>query len=68
MCSHFNIEDGRKKQHFWYIMLYYFEKGKNAAEMHKKMQRMEEWGNEYADWTRCDLAKNKEIYPHLKAS
>ena len=26
-----------KKQHFWHIMLYYFKKGKNTAEMHKKI-------------------------------
>ena len=25
-----------QKQHFWHIMLYYFKKGKNAAEMQKK--------------------------------
>ena len=31
-CSHFNTEDGRKKQHFGHIMLYYFKKGKNATE------------------------------------
>ena len=37
MCSHFNIEDGRKKQHFQHIMLYYFKKGKNATEMQKKI-------------------------------
>ena len=37
MCSHFNIGDRRKEQHFWHIMLYYFKKGKNAAEMHKKI-------------------------------
>ena len=24
-------------QHFWYIMLHYFKKGKNATEMHKKI-------------------------------
>ena len=24
------------KQHFWHIMLYYFKKGKNASETHKK--------------------------------
>ena len=36
LCSHFNIEDGRKIQHFWHIMLYYFKKGKNATETHKK--------------------------------
>ena len=37
MDSHFNIEDGRKKQHFWHIMLYYFKKGKNTTEMQKKI-------------------------------
>ena len=37
MCSHFNIEDGRKKQHFRHIMLYYFKKGKNVTETHKKI-------------------------------
>ena len=26
-----------KKQHFWHIKLYYFKKGKNATEMHKKI-------------------------------
>ena len=26
-----------KKQHFWHIMLYYFKKGKNATETHKKI-------------------------------
>ena len=36
-CSHFNIEDRRKKQHFRHIMLHYFEKGKNATEMQKKI-------------------------------
>ena len=34
LCSHFNIEDGDNKQHFWHIMLY-FKKGKNAIEMQK---------------------------------
>ena len=24
-------------QHFWYIMLYYFKKGKNTTEMEKKI-------------------------------
>ena len=24
------------KEHFWYIMLYYFKKGKNATETHTK--------------------------------
>ena len=37
LCSHFNIEDGRKKQYFQHIMLYYFKKGKNATEMQKKI-------------------------------
>ena len=37
LCSHFNIEDGRRKQHFWHIMLYYFKKDKNATETHKKI-------------------------------
>ena len=26
-----------KKQHFWHIMLYYFKKGKNTTETHKKI-------------------------------
>ena len=26
-----------KKQHFWHIVLYYFKKGKNATEIHKKI-------------------------------
>ena len=34
-CSHFHIEDGREKQHFWHIMLYYSKKGKHATEMQK---------------------------------
>ena len=37
LYSHFNIEDGRKKQYFQHIMLYYFKKGKNAIEMQKKI-------------------------------
>ena len=36
VCSCFNIEDGRKKQHFWQITLYYFKKGKFATEMPEK--------------------------------
>ena len=36
LCSLFNIKYGREKQHFWHIMLYYFKKGQNAAERHKK--------------------------------
>ena len=35
LYSHFNVEDGWKKQHFRYIMLYYFKKGKNATETQK---------------------------------
>ena len=38
LSNNFNIEDRRKKQHFQYIMLYYFRKGKNATEMQKKKQ------------------------------
>ena len=44
LCSHFNIEDGRKKTYSAYIyfkkgiiMLYYFKKGKNTIEMQKKI-------------------------------
>ena len=37
LCSHFNIEDGEKKQHIQHIILYYFKKGKNATEMQKKI-------------------------------
>ena len=37
LCSHFNTEDGRKKQHFQCIMLYYFKKGKNTTETYKKI-------------------------------
>ena len=37
LCSHFNIENGRKKQHIQHIMLYYFKKGKNATETQKKI-------------------------------
>ena len=39
MCGHFNIEGGRKNQHFWHITLY-FKKGKNATETHKKICAM----------------------------
>ena len=38
--SHFNIEDGREKQHFQHIMLYYFKKGKNTTEMQKKKKKI----------------------------
>ena len=37
MCSHFNIEDGRKKQHFWHIVNYYFRKGKSTTAMQKNI-------------------------------
>ena len=37
LCSHFNIEDGRNMQHFQPIIVYYFKKGKNATETHKKI-------------------------------
>ena len=37
LYSHFNIEDGRKYATFSVIMLYYFVKGKNTTEMHKKI-------------------------------
>ena len=35
LCSHFNIEDGKNKRHFWRIMLYYFKKRKNATNTKK---------------------------------
>ena len=35
MCSHFNVESGKK--HFQHIMFYYFEKDKNATEIQKKI-------------------------------
>ena len=44
MCSHLNIEDGRKKQHIWHIMLYYFKKGKNVTEAQKKVCAVYEEG------------------------
>ena len=31
------LKMGGKKQHFWHTMFYYFNKGKNATETHKKM-------------------------------
>ena len=34
LCSHFNVEDARKKSHFQYIM-FYFRKGENATETPK---------------------------------
>ena len=36
LCNHFNIEDGRKKQHLRHIMLCYFKEDKNATETQKK--------------------------------
>ena len=36
LCSHFNIEDGRKHT-FFNIMLYYCKKGKNTTEMENKI-------------------------------
>ena len=47
MCSHFNIEDGREKQHVQHIMLYYLKKGKNAstpkARLHPKWMMLCTW-------------------------
>ena len=37
MCFNFNIENGRKKASFLAYYVYYFKKGKNATEMHKKV-------------------------------
>ena len=37
MCSHFNIEDGRKYATFLHIILYYFKTSKNSTEMQKKI-------------------------------
>ena len=37
LCSHFNIEDVRKKQHFQDIVLYYSKKGESTTEMHKRI-------------------------------
>ena len=37
LCSHFRTEGGRKKQHFWHIIFYYFKKGKNATETQKDL-------------------------------
>ena len=36
-CSHFNIEDGRKCEHFQCIMLFYFKNGKKATETQRKI-------------------------------
>ena len=37
LYSHFNTENGKYTQRFLYIMLYYFNKGKNATEKKKKI-------------------------------
>ena len=37
LCSHCNIEDGRKYTHFWHIVLYYFKKGKNQLKCKKEI-------------------------------
>ena len=37
MCSHFSIEDKRRKATFWHITLYYFKKGEKVTEMQKKI-------------------------------
>ena len=37
LCSHFNIEDGRKYATFQHNMLYYFKKGENTTETQKKI-------------------------------
>ena len=37
--QNFNIEDGRKKQHFWHNMIFCFNKGNNATEMQKKKKK-----------------------------
>ena len=36
-CAAILILKMEKKQHFQHIMLYYFKKGKNSTEMHKKI-------------------------------
>ena len=51
LCSHFHIEDGRKKkQHFLHIMLYYFKKGKSTTETNKKICAVYGEGA-VTDWT-----------------
>ena len=37
LCSYFNIEDGRKMQHFQRIVLCYFKRAKNATEMENEI-------------------------------
>ena len=37
LCSHFSIEDKRRKATFWHITLYYFKKGEKVTEMQKKI-------------------------------
>ena len=40
ICAAILILKEENKQHFQHIMLYYFEKGKNAIEMQKKIYEM----------------------------
>ena len=40
LCSHFNIEDGRKYTTFLKNYAYYFKKGKNATDTQKKICAM----------------------------
>ena len=54
LYSHFNIEDGRKKT-LWYIMLYYFKKGKNASEVQKKICAVNEEGAVTMDCVKSGL-------------
>ena len=57
--SHFNIEDGREKQHFQHIMLYYFKKGKNTTEMQKKKKKKKDL---CSVWGRCcDLLNMSKV-------
>ena len=46
---HFNTEDGRKKQHFQHIMLYFIKKGKNASEAHTQKDLCGVWRRR-CDW------------------
>ena len=38
MLAILTLKMEEKKQHFWHIMLYYFKKGKNTTETHKKIR------------------------------
>ena len=40
LCSHFNVEDGRKKTTFQHMLHYYFKKGKNSTEVQRKICAM----------------------------